>query len=400
MVRRIQGRRQVIIALAVISGLVMVKSGLYVSSVIQGPAAIGAGYGTGSLAASRNGRFLYVDNFGDYGSPGNTVTVIDLANRDTRKVIKVGEYPTELAASPDGGKLYVLVDPGSVNPVSGGGSIVPVNPLTGAVGRPLKFKGGADEMALSPDGRTLYVIGGSQGSLVPVNVSSGAVGRQLPLPEDETAFAVSPDGKTLYVAYGDNGNPSSYEMIPENAASGKPGRPVRLADEPTGIAVAPDGRAVYLIGNDNDVPEIGQHSLMVVNPVSGKMISKIKLGVTPRGLVVDSSRNLIFIQGYESFVEAVSTRTGKIIASLRDSGFFNNQGPEGTDFNSCDLAVSPDGKTLYVSNGKGVAVLSVSGLSGLLDCYQLRFGRGAGLHHHGDRHLEAYRFRGTGMPGG
>jgi DNA-binding beta-propeller fold protein YncE len=366
LVRGMRRHWRIVIAFAAMVAFLLVEVGLHVTSAIRGPVIIGAGPGEGSLVVGRGGGFLYVANFGEHGSPDSTVTVVNLRQHDSRRVIAVGDYPTELATSSDGKKLYVLVDPASEDPVSDGGSIIPVDLTTGTVGRAWQYRGGAEEMELSPDGRMLYAIAGLDSNVLDfVKLPGGSLARQVSLPGEASSFVVSPDRKMLYVVYGNNGDPGSYKLIPEDLATGERGNAVSLPDDPMGIAVSPGGRFAYVTGNDNDVSDIGAHTLMVVDLTSGKVIRRIKLGVTPYGLIVDAARNLVFIQGYESFVDAVSMKTGKMVASLRDSEIFN-QGPDAGDPDSGDLAISPDGETLYVSNGQGVAVLPVSGFSGLL----------------------------------
>jgi DNA-binding beta-propeller fold protein YncE len=341
-----------------------VKGTFYAVVVIRGPDVITAGHGPGALEMSRDGRFLYVADYGDAYSAGSTVTVIDLMHGNAAKSIKVGDFPTELAVTPDGRTLYVLLDPSSVTG-SASGKIVRVDPLTGTVGQLLRFTGGADEMAMSPDGRTLYVVaGGDNISVVPVDVSDGTRGTPIALPDNPNAFAVGADGNTLYTAYGNPENHKANEIIPVDISTGRQGEPIRVANEPVGLAIAPGGSALYVIGNDNALGVTGPHSLAVVNLAAGKMVSTASLGLTPTGLEVGPAGRVVFIQGDDNIIDVVSPTAGKIVASLHAAGIFSRRGPEGGDFNSYCLVVSPDGRTLYASNEASVAVMPVSRLTG------------------------------------
>ncbi len=145
----------------VVAVAVTARGAVYLAAVIRGPGAIAAGHGPGALQMSHNGRFLYVADYGDQNSAGSTVTIINLADGNAAKSIRVGDFPTGLAVTPNGRVLYVMLDLSSITG-SAGGKIVRVDPLTGAVSQPLQFPGGAQEMALSPDDRTLYVVSGTR----------------------------------------------------------------------------------------------------------------------------------------------------------------------------------------------------------------------------------------------
>jgi DNA-binding beta-propeller fold protein YncE len=361
MVRGRRGRWLVIMAVAVAVALAA-RGAFYAVAVVRGPHVIAAGNGPCALAMSRDGRFLYVADYGDGYSAGRTVDVIDVMNGNAAKSIRVGDYPTELAVTPGGRRLYVLVDPVSVTGL-GSGELVPVDPVTGAVSQPLRFAGGADEMVLSPDGRTLYVVAGDDNiSVVPLDVSDEARGTPITLPDIPNALAMGADGKTLYTAYGDPGDNSSDKIVPVDIASGRQGKQIHVPNEPVGLAVAPRGGVLDVIGNDNDLGVAGPHSLAMVNLAVGKIVSTVSLGLTPTGLTVDPVGRAVFIQGDDNTVEVASQAAGKIEASLHAAGILGNGGPEGDTHSSSCLVVSPDGRTLYAANGDGVAVMPVSSL--------------------------------------
>lgn len=358
----------VAVAVAVVAATVGAIAA-YVLSVIQGPDVIAAGNGPAALAISPDGRFLYASDYGGGSSAGETVTAVDLTNGKVGKPIRVGEYPTELAVARDGQALYVLVDPAFVSGTDSG-EIVPVDPVTGIASRPLRFAGGADQIAISPDGQTLYVAAGDNSvSIVPIKVSNGGRRTSIALPDAlgiPNALAVSADGKTVYAAYGSSsGGNDVNEIIPIDVSTGRQGVPIAIGNDPVGLAIEPGGHALYAIGNGNDAYSsyAGPHNLMMINLDVGKVVSTVSLGPTPIGLAVDPTGRAVFVQGDDNTIDVVGLSFKKVVASFRAAGYFGNRAPEGSIIGSSDLVVSPDGRTLYVSNGSGIAVMSLSGLA-------------------------------------
>jgi hypothetical protein len=161
-----------------------------------------AGNGTVGVVVSPDGRTAYVGNYGytdddgNYPSAAPTLTPVDVATMRAGRPIEVapsGWSITDGLLSPDGRAFYAVVDNDSTSWVSS------VNLRTGARTR-IVVRGGADAIALSPGGQTLYVSGG-RSAIVPVATATGQAGRPIPLPRGSTAdyLAVAPGGGTIYV---------------------------------------------------------------------------------------------------------------------------------------------------------------------------------------------------------
>jgi DNA-binding beta-propeller fold protein YncE len=150
-------------------------------------------------AALADATHLYVSNWGD-----STVSVIDLSAQvgDAPGRIVVGPHPSALALR--GGVLFAAL--------AGANGVVRVDLARGAVAEQLTVAidphapVGSDPnaLALSPDGRTLYVAmaGNNAVAVVPLTGRRMRVAGLVPVGWYPTAVATSPDGRTLYVANG------------------------------------------------------------------------------------------------------------------------------------------------------------------------------------------------------
>ena len=128
--------------------------------------------------------------------------------------------------------------------------------------------GGAHAVAVSPDGRTVFVTGGGggSGSTVAYRANTGAQlwaaqshigGTTLLVSPDGAALAVSPDGRTVFVAGFSQYPPRTsedYATVAYHADTGKPLWAKFYGNGQSGAeaaAISPDGRTVFVTGRAN-----------------------------------------------------------------------------------------------------------------------------------------------------
>jgi hyaluronoglucosaminidase len=195
-----------------------------------------------AIAISTGGRMAYVVT----GSK-DTITSINLATRTIGKVIPLPRAnPSSrsyygIALSPDDRTAYA---------VDGYGNVVPVNLITDSVGIAIDVPlGTAGPIAITPNGRTAYVITGTGGNvgngpeftdISAVDLTTGSTGNPIVVPNDAYDVAISPDGRSLYVT-------TTVGVVPVNVNTGKPGKPVLRSSGKNrvvgiSIAVAPVNR--------------------------------------------------------------------------------------------------------------------------------------------------------------
>ena len=169
-------------------------------------------------------RHLYVT---DWGS--RAVTVIDTTTNRRVRDITVGIRPNDLALAPDGRLFIACSGDNTVHVIKTGKLEAPGEPASAA--RPLwqgtrevistslypqSLEGSTpDAVAVSPDGRTLFVANADNNSVMVVDISDrlneevrdrgesiSIVNGFIPVGWYPSAIAVSPDNQTLFVANG------------------------------------------------------------------------------------------------------------------------------------------------------------------------------------------------------
>jgi DNA-binding beta-propeller fold protein YncE len=186
------------------------------------------GYGDATIAFTPDGTTAYVG----FGYPG-TVTPVTTATNIPGRPIRV-----------PGAIQIVMTGNGATADVVGQGSarsltVTPVATATGRPGKTITLGTWPDrQLVFTPDGKVVYdIIGGS--SVTPVSIATGRAGRTIKMNGVGQA-AITPDGKTLYVV-----NMIYPRVTPISTATNTPGKPIRMPGFPLYLAASPDGRTIY-----------------------------------------------------------------------------------------------------------------------------------------------------------
>jgi YVTN family beta-propeller protein len=256
-----------------------------------------AGFEPNAAAADREGRFLYIAN-----RIGNDVSVVDLSTGQETKRLAAGRGASYLTISPDGARIYCT----HIYPLPGAFRTAPESEITvidtarqEVIARPrLHNVAGVFHTALSADGRLGIVA-----QLRPKNL--------VPLAHVEHGWVM---GNSLAVFGEDVGD---VVQVPLDELD-------RYYTPPFGVAFAPDSSMAYISTTGSD-------------------------SVT----VIDVARLLRYIAATPAEARGAIANDLSASANYVVARIPVGQGPKG-------LALSPDGRQLYVANRTGDTISVVS----------------------------------------
>jgi|APFre7841882724_1041349.scaffolds.fasta_scaffold28999_2 DNA-binding beta-propeller fold protein YncE len=265
-------------------------------------ASVAVGHAPHEVSVSPDGKRAAVTNYGTREQPGSTLSIVDLEQpRELRRIDLtphtrphgVAWFAADrVAVTTEGSQHLLVVDPATGRVVSaletaqetshmvvvsadarrayvtniGSGTTTALDLVAGRRLGDIATGAGSEALALTPDGKELWVAARVEGHLAVIDTSSLAVTARLPLPGVPIRLAITPDGRTALVTCA-----GSSELVAFDVASRKvlgrrkvdvplaPGAAARpfagLAPGsvlPVGLLVAPDGRSAYVAATMGD----------------------------------------------------------------------------------------------------------------------------------------------------
>ena len=218
-------------------------------------------------------------------------------------------------------------------------------------------------LVADPATATLFVAyggpGGSAGtgSMLAYDLVSGKTLWRRDYPTGVDNIAITPNGRKIYMAVGEASNSSTWEIV--DAANGRITGSIQGGSGPHETIVGPDGKYVYLGGVNTPYLEVASTS-------TGRIVRKIGPlhGPGVRPFTINATQTLAFTTSW-SFLgfQVSSIKTGKVLYSVSPPGFRFDAAAFGS-IPDHGISLSPDGRQLYLidtPNGY-VHVFDVSGL--------------------------------------
>jgi len=244
---------------------------------------------------------------------GGTLSVIDGASRAVISTLPLGKRPRGMKPSPDGKLLYVAL---SGSPIAGPG---------------------VDESKLPPADKGADGIG-------IVDLATLKLVKVLRGVSDPEQLAVSADGKRLFVASEDTG-----QAIVLDAVDGKVLAKLAVGGEPEGVTLSPDGRHVYVSSEED-------HHVAVIEVASNRIVATLEVGQRPRFTEFSDDGAQAFVSGEnDGTITVIDARALKVLRTIKLQGALTR--PVG-------MVVSHDGKRLYTVTGRGKNLLELDIASG------------------------------------
>jgi YVTN family beta-propeller protein len=280
-------------------------------------ARVSTGQGPHEVAASPDGRFAYVSNYGSFTfrrgegeqPPGNSITVVDLKERKAQATWPLGQFtrPHGIWVSRDGKLVWVTAEGAQavleldaatgrilrtwqtgqrtshmVVPTPdekklyvaniGSGSVTVIERATGKV-TGIPTAAGAEGIDASPDGREVWVSNRAANSISILDVATDRIlatlssGGQFPI-----RLKFTPDGKQVLVS-----NAQSNQVAIFDAQARQKVAEVDVGAVPIGIQITPDGRRAF-VANTNS------HQVTVIDLGSRQRLKSFPTGQEPDGM--------------------------------------------------------------------------------------------------------------------
>ena len=291
----------------------------------------------GCGGAGRAAGLVYITSEGS-----GTITVIDPASNEVAATVNIGKRPRGMVASPDGTLIYVAlsgspyappgVDESTLPPPDKGADGIGVFDVrANKVTRVIPAGSNPEQLAVSADGRTIYIANKDAAAVNLVDVASGKVVGTVSVGEEPEGITGSPDGKFVYATTEDDGKIAKIDT-----ATSKVVKQVRACNRPRTLVISRDSaRAVIACEADGN--------LLVFDIVRMEPIETVRLGKPhlPMGMAISGDGKTLYVAtGRGATVFALDLATNKITGSFATDGR-----------RSWGVALSPDGKFLYTANG-------------------------------------------------
>ena len=272
--------------------------------------------------------------------------------------------PLDIAVCPDGRRLYATAQDGD--------ALLEVDTSGGRLTRVIAVGRRPHSVALDAGCTRAYVSNQDDGSISVIDLTRGATVATLPAGNGPAGLVLTRDGARLFVANSRGGDISVLQI-----AEGTEHARLAGGSCPYGAAIAPDGAHVMIasqLAQPARAPDPPWSEVTVLDARRARVESRVALpnahlleGITftPQGdlaiLVAVRPRNLIPVLQVErgwmmtNGLAVLDVATGRVAQLTLDE-------PDNFFADPSDVAVTPDGRQLFVSHG-GVDIVSVVDLT-------------------------------------
>lgn len=258
-----------------------------------------------SAALSNDGKYLLVLN-GGYKPP--TVSVLRTDTMEETARVPVQDGWLGLTFSPDGKSVYV--GGGSRAAVFeysfAGGTLSPARTFTIVPDKERTHRDFVGDVAVSPDGRLLFAAGLFHDAVHVINLQTGVVTDKYPTGRRPYRILFHPDGQSFFVSSWADG-----AIYHHNAQTGARVAALRLGQHPTDIVWRPrkpeenseeqmpwTGRLFVSAAHTNNVYAIGlneKKEWKLLESINIAMTPRQPLGMTPSALAMNADFSRLFV---------------------------------------------------------------------------------------------------------
>jgi YVTN family beta-propeller protein len=326
-------------------------------------ATLPVGAGPSGVAATPDGRFVYVTN---NRGPEFSVSVIDVESNSVIATVPVGPMPSGVATTPDGRLAYALIS----------GAVSAIDTATNTVAATTQFGGnpGSISIAITPDGRFAYIANAFLNTASVLDTATNTVKAAVPVGAAPFDVAVTPDGRFAYTV-----NLVSIEdaLSVIDTTTNTVVASVALEQFSQGIAIHPGGRFAYVTNGLSN-------TVAVVDLATNSRVAAIPVGANPFRVAVTPDGRFAYVTNQdEASVSVIDTASNVVISTVPVGNFpqgvaFANLAPPDTVAPTTTASAAPPANiagwnnspvTLTLSatdnsNGSGVASIAYTVANG------------------------------------
>ncbi|MCB9706778.1 MAG: bifunctional YncE family protein/alkaline phosphatase family protein [Myxococcales bacterium] len=273
--------------------------------------------------------------------------VLDRATHEVIQTIERAGAFHGLAVAADGGRVYASRgEPGGVDvyDVGGDGTLSAAGEIAGA-----SWSAG---IAQNADGSTLWIAAFDATSITEVDAATLTVTRTIPVGFESYDVAWIPGRDELYVT-----EFSGEEVAIVDLIGGAVKSTLALPTSPAGLAVTPDGGRVY-------VAVSGADRVAAIDTASGKVVLEAPVAepefTDGEGIPLPNS-NVGAVRYDPASGRLYAVRGADNAISILDGETLELLGSIPTALYPTDVAISPDGDAMVVTEGKGAGIAGPGG---------------------------------------
>jgi YVTN family beta-propeller protein len=276
-----------------------------------------------------------------YVGNNTNISVFDTSTNSITDTIALGTHPVLIALTPNNLFAYVTEANDSVGVINTGTHAIQTTIILPAGSAPVGI-------AITPNAQLAYVNNLGNNTVSMISTATSQVVGTISGFAEPWGIIITPDGRFAYVVNLNGGVSPGFISVIDLSSNTVLAGTIQVGAGPTGIAITPNGQFVY-VTNENS------NTVSVISTATNSVVTTIPVGINPFEVAANPNGQFVYVSNNaytnpsNSSISVISTATNTVVATIPLGGS-----------EPADLAVTPDGQTLYVTNTIDVSIISTA----------------------------------------